>query len=185
MLPKKEDQIIEATISYLSRNPGGLLEDIALHAGISRTTLFRYFPSREKLIQKVILEFDKQIQTLIMPILDENIPAIEMLNRIIEIMIRRNVQFNFLLYEPFVQQDPINQSVINNALKLLQRLIERLQQEDVISRHININWASKSLDLQVWGMGECVHNGDVAINTAAQMLVDTFLNGFSNLDRVL
>lgn len=179
---KKEDHIIKAAIAYLSRNPGVPLEDIAKHAGISRTTLFRYFPSREKLFQKVILEFDKQIRTELMPILDEDIPAIDMMNRIVEIMIRRNVQFNFLLYEPFVQQDPVNQSVINNALNLLRRLIERLQQENIIRKHINIHWASKALDMLIWSMGECIHDGDVAVNAASEMLVDTFLNGLSDTE---
>ncbi len=179
MPSSKEDQITKAAIAYLSRNPGALLEDIAHHAGISRTTLFRYFPSREKLFQKIVLEFDNQIRTQLTPVLDEDIPAIEMLKKITGIMVRQNVQFNFLLYEPFIQQDPVNQSVINNALQLLQRLIKRLQQEGVIKNDINIHWAAKNLDLTVWGMGECVHDGDVAVNAAAQMLVDTFLNGFA------
>jgi len=175
---QKEKQIITATIDCLTRSPGAPLEDIAQHAGISRTTLFRYFPSREKLLQKIILEFDDQIRTQLTPVLDEDISAIDMLNRIIEKTIRQNVQFNFLLYEPFVQQDPVNQSVINNALKLLQRLIERLQQEGHISRHINIHWAAKALHMLIWGMGESVHDGDVAVNAAAQTLVETFLHGF-------
>ena len=177
---KKEDQIIKSVIVYLSRNPGSSLEDIAQHTGISRTTLFRYFPSREKLFQKIILELDNQISSQLMPVLNEDISAIEMLTKIAEMTIRRNVQFNFLLYEPYVQQDPVNQSVIQKALKLWQEVIERLQQEGHISKHINIHWASKALDMLVWGMGECIHNGDVAVNAATQMLVENFLNGFTN-----
>lgn len=180
---KKEDQIIKSVITYLSRHPGSPLEDIAQHAGISRTTLFRYFPSRERLFQKIILEFDNQIRTQLTPVLDEDITAIEMLTKIAEMTIRRNVQFNFLLYEPFVQQDPVNQSVIQKALMLWQGVIERLQQEGHISKHINIHWASKALDILVWGMGECIHDGDVAVNAATQMLVETFLNGFSKTNQ--
>jgi len=98
MAVKKEDQIIKAAIAYLSRNPGAPLEDIAQHAGISRTTLFRYFPSRERLFQKAVLELDHQIQTRLMPVLEEDITAIEMLKKIAEIIICQCVQFDFLLY---------------------------------------------------------------------------------------
>jgi len=177
---KKEDQIIKAVVAYLSINPGSSLEDIAKNIGVSRTTLFRYFPSREKLFEKVILELDGQVRTQLMPVLNEKISAIEMLNKIIEIVIRQNVQFSFLLYEPFIQQDPINQSVIKNALNLLQGVIERLQQEEIIKKNINIHWAAKNLETMIRAMGECLHDGDVAINAAPQMLVDTFLKGFSN-----
>jgi len=183
MSTRREDQIIKAVITHLSRKPGASLEDIAYHSGISRTTLFRYFPSREKLFQKVILGFDNQIRTQLMPVLDENISAIEMLNKLAEIMIRQFVQFDFLLYEPFVQQDPINQSVIKQVLRLLQRVIERLQQEGIIRKHINIHWAAKTLDMMIRAIGECIHDGDVAINAAPQMLVETFLNGFTKQDQ--
>ncbi len=178
MSVKKEDQIIKAVIAYLSLNPGSSLEDIAHNAGISRTTLFRYFPSREKLFQKVVLELDDQIQTRLMPVLEEDIPAVERLKKLAEIIIRQCVQFDFLLYEPFIQQDPVNQSIIKQALKLFHDMIECLQQEGVIRKHINIHWAAKNLEMMMRAMSECIHDGDVAINSAPQMLVDTFLRGF-------
>ncbi len=176
---KKEDQIIKAVITCLSRKPGASLEDIAYNAEISRTTLFRYFPSREKLFEKVVLELDNRIQTRLMPVLEEDISAIEMLKKFAEIIIHQCVQFDFLLYEPFIQQNPVNQSIIKQALKLFHDMIECLQQEGVIRKHINIYWAAKNLEMMIRAMSECIHDGDVAVNAAPQMLVDTFLNGFA------
>jgi len=180
MSNSKKSQIIRAAIDHLSRNPGAPLEDIARHAGISRTTLFRYFPSRAKLFEKIIIDFDHHLRNHLKPELEKNIPAIDILHRIAEITIQHNVQFTFLLYEPLAKQDPVIQSVISQAITFFHDLIRRLQQEGVLKKHINVQWAAKSLDMLLWMMGECIHDGDVAINAAPQMLVDTFLNGFSD-----
>lgn len=180
MSNSKEDQIIRAAIDHLSRNPGAPLEDIARHAGISRTTLFRYFPSRAKLFEKIILDFDHHLSNHLKPVLKEKIPALDMLHRITELAIEHNVQFTFLLYEPLAKQDPVVQSVISQAITFFQDLIHRLQQEGIIKEHINIHWAAKSLDMLLWIMGECINDGDVAVNAAPEMLVNTFLNGFSD-----
>lgn len=179
----KKHQILTAVIEYLTRQPGAPLEDIAHHAGISRTTLFRYFPSREQLFQEIIRELETQIRTRMTPVLEEQIPAIDMLHKIVETIIRHNVQFNFLLYEPFIQQDPVNQQVINNGLHMMKRLIGRLQQEGVLRQEINTHWAAKAMQMLLWGMGESVHGGDVAINGAARMLIETFLSGFGDHPR--
>ena len=43
--------IMEAGIATLLRNPDASMSDIALAAGIGRATLYRHYPTREKLIQ--------------------------------------------------------------------------------------------------------------------------------------
>lgn len=47
----KNDQILDAAASVLSKRPDATLQTIAAAAGVSRTTIFNKFPTRDDLLQ--------------------------------------------------------------------------------------------------------------------------------------
>ena len=47
----RRDEILEAAAGVLARGDGASMEDVAAAAGISRGTIYRYFPNRESLLR--------------------------------------------------------------------------------------------------------------------------------------
>ncbi|MGN8646750.1 TetR/AcrR family transcriptional regulator [Gracilibacillus sp. HCP3S3_G5_2] len=72
---EKKKKILEATFELMNRdaNNGNItVEDIVKHANVAKTTLFKYFGSKENLIQKVFEHSINQMIETAKEIMDEN-----------------------------------------------------------------------------------------------------------------
>ncbi|MFD1413410.1 TetR/AcrR family transcriptional regulator [Oceanobacillus jeddahense] len=79
---EKKKKVLEATFELMNRDADGgniTIEDIVKHANIAKTTIFKYFGSKEKLIQKVFEHFITQMIETAKEIMDENKPFEETL----------------------------------------------------------------------------------------------------------
>ena len=56
----RRDEILEAAASVLDRSDGASMGDVAVAAGISRGTLYRYFPTRESLLRALEAAADEE-----------------------------------------------------------------------------------------------------------------------------
>jgi AcrR family transcriptional regulator len=54
--------IVDAAVALLARNPGASMSDVAVEAGVGRTTVHRYFAERSELITALTEEADQRIE---------------------------------------------------------------------------------------------------------------------------
>lgn len=97
---EKKKKVLEVTFELMNREAdvGNItIEDIVKHANIAKTTIFKYFGSKEKLIQKVFEHFITQMIATAKEIMNENKPFEETL-----IALSRNkIRFLNQINKPF------------------------------------------------------------------------------------
>ncbi|WP_152658318.1 TetR/AcrR family transcriptional regulator [Oceanobacillus sp. CFH 90083] len=98
---EKKNKVLEATFELMNRDADGgniTIEDIVKHANVAKTTIFKYFGSKENLIQKVFEHFITQMIEAAKEIMDENKPFEETLIALSQNKIRFLNQINKPFY---------------------------------------------------------------------------------------
>lgn len=177
-MSRSHDKLIQAAMRVLAQNPQATLEQIAEAAGITRTTLFRHFRTRQKLICALSLEAYRRCCTEAMdPILATAVPPEEKFRQIVEALIPLGAAFHFLSYEPYHSSDSDTERMCNSYLERWRVLVMELSTEGLIAPDIPVVWVTTLIDMMVFGAWESIHKGDLAPNTAGELVIRTFFRG--------
>lgn len=177
-MSRSRDKLIQTAMRVLAQNPQATLEQIAEAADMTRTTLFRHFRTRQKLICALSLESYRRCCTEAMdPILATSVPPEEKLRQIVNALIPLGAAFHFLSYEPYHSSDPDIERMCNSYLERWRVLVTALNAEGLIASDIPVVWVTTLLDMLVFGAWESIHRGDLAPNTAGELVVRTFFRG--------
>lgn len=161
----------------LARNPLASLEQIADAAGLARATLFRHFKTRRLLLRELTFEAYRRCAAVMTPVLDGPLPPLEKLRQAVAGLVPLGAAFHFLSYEPYRTADPELESLNVRYVERWRSLMSELRQEGVLAPDIPEVWAADVLDGLVFGAWESIYRGDLAPNTAAPLVVRTFLQG--------
>lgn len=176
-MSRSQEKILQAAMVVLARNPLATLEQIADAAGLARTTLFRHFKTRQGLLRELTLEAYGRCTAVMTPILEESLPPLEKLRRTVAGLVPLGAAFHFLSYEPYRSADPEVEALIARYAERWRVLMVDLKQDRVLAPDVPEVWAADVLDMLVFGAWEGIHRGDLAPNTAADLVVRTFLRG--------
>jgi len=176
-MQKNRERIIQTALKALARNPMATMDQIADLVGIGRATLYRHFSSREKLIQDLMVEAEKQFSQIVLPILNDIMPAQQKLENVVTQLIPLGASFHFLSYEPWHSGNPEIEKAYQDQLKSWRRLIKQLKDEQVIKITISDTWIAMCLDSLIFTAWEAIHSGDIAPNDAPHLVLQMFLKG--------
>ncbi len=176
MSDKNRKKIIDAAIVAYTGNHMASMEDIAEAAGVGRATLYRLFKSKKELICTLSLEAGKRIDEAVSGI-DFDGSGIEVLKELVKECVPVGAEFHFLNYEPFYFDDPDVNSDYRKSLSLLEDVIIKLQKEGAYAKSLPVIWGARCLDMLIWTVWSSVKEGDIAPNSAVDLVVRTFLNG--------
>ncbi|MEK3735232.1 MULTISPECIES: TetR/AcrR family transcriptional regulator [Paenibacillus] len=108
----KKNQVLEATFNLINTEVGiekVTMDDIARHANVGKTTIFKYFGSKENLIHEVFKYFITQMRDEARKIMAENKPFEETIIAMSQIKIhfleKINKQFYLDLMSFFTEKD--------------------------------------------------------------------------------
>lgn len=170
--------ILDEATKCLIEKPSASMHEIAESAGIGIATLHRYVESREQLMIhlgfraiEVVSETMKEIR------LDEEnyetyIPDL------IQALIPLGDKLYFLNHDVSVH---LNKEIEDEDKKLrepIMRAIGLLQQKGQFREDVDTNWIVDVLYSLVFLTWQQVAEGNIARNSAADLLVDTFCHGF-------
>jgi len=122
---RSQQSLLRAGLELLNTNGEASLSDIANHAGVGRTTLYRQYETREKLISAIAIYCLETIEEASAPIESQAKSAMEAIRLLFEQLMPLTQEFQFLLnLEQLVENDP-EVTAINKKQK--QEMIELLE----------------------------------------------------------
>lgn len=137
----KKNQVFEATFNLLNTEAGienVTVDEIARHANVGKTTIFKYFGSKENLIHEVFKYFLTQMGENARKIMADNKPFEETIIAMSQIKIhfleKINKQFYFDLMDYFTKRDDnglslMMQEYVNESYSLMLDLFHRGRKE--------------------------------------------------------
>lgn len=169
--------IIDAATAVLAHDSRASLGDVALAAGVGRTTLHRYYPDRATLIRALAQEsFEATKAAFTASALDTG-TATEGLQRLLQEMIAIGDRFAFLLREPSLADDAEVQAAERRSTQKLKALIERGQADMEFTTALPAAWIAEVLGTLVYGAWLAVEGGVVPRADAARLAAATLLDG--------
>jgi len=108
---EKKKKVLETTFELMNMNEDGnaTVEEIAEHANVGKTTIFKYFGSKENLIHEVYRYFIDQLMKKAEDLMDENKPFEETLIGLtknkINLLHKINRQFYLKMMEYFTEKN--------------------------------------------------------------------------------
>lgn len=173
------DTLLDAAAAVLARNPGASIADVAVRAGVSRATLYRYFPSREALIRALAIEALGQTDEAVAPLRDQTSSSTETLQLTIGALIPLGERFHFLTTEFGVMGDPEVAEIYERQQSELSNLVEAVKAEGGIAREIPTAWVVAVIDTLIYAAWTSVEEGFIASRDAVDLVNRTLFSGLS------
>lgn len=183
------DDVLDAALLQLNRNPTTSMAGLAEAMGMSRATLNRHFESRAKLIEELaergLLAWEQaQIDAGIVGAnawegeFARGRTAIE---SILSDLLRRYVvdgqQFGFLLTDTIVEQIPSIASRTEDLIDAEADFYARAQEVGLLRRDVPPRWLAHSSYGVLIAAREAIRAGDVALRGLDDLVISTFLQG--------
>jgi AcrR family transcriptional regulator len=166
--------ILAAAASVLARDRGATLGEIARAAEVGRSTLHRYFPDREGLVEAVVEDSLEVLGRAVEGAALDQGPPLEAMRRLVAAMVDVGDRLVFLFGDPRVLEGreegpPSDRPVIE--------LIERGQAQGVFDTKVGAGWIEHVLWALVYTAAEEVANGRLPRHGVAATVVRTFEHG--------
>ena len=169
--------VLEAAVQVWARDWSASLGDIATRAGVSRSTLHRYFADRQALVDAA-----QQHAWDILATADEpppGTPARVALEASLRDLVEHGEAVLYLFADPTRFSGPAIGDAGDNddAHRWLRELLTAAHAEGTISPLDDVDWAISAFYSLVWAAAESVGNGTPR-HIAADRLVRAFFSGF-------
>jgi AcrR family transcriptional regulator len=167
--------ILDAAATTLARDRAATLADIAAAANVGRSTLQRYFPDREDLLDAVVTDSLRAVgQAAAEAALDDGPPA-EAMRRLVTAMVDVGDRVLFLYGDPRVLEHA-GETADGGSPEVI-RLIERGQAEGVFDPEVDAPWIERVLWALVYAGCDAAGRGTLPRHAAATTVIRTFENG--------
>jgi AcrR family transcriptional regulator len=169
--------ILAAAASVLARDRTATLSDIAEASGVGRTTLHRYFPDRESLIEAAVKDSIQAIQQSVTEAVLDQGPPLDAMRRAVAAMVAVGDRLMFVFGDPRVLEGygagggaaPPDDPVID--------LIRRGQAEGVFDPEVSASWIQHVLWVLVYRGCEDADSGELPRHGVTATVIRTLENG--------
>jgi AcrR family transcriptional regulator len=179
-----KERIITQAIACIAQNANSSMDEIAKAAGIGRATLFRHFKSRAELLVEIKLRAGGQLEAVVSPVFQSDLPAREKLVRIVTRLIPLGASLNVSAYfiHPVKQEDPRVMASYQRCMAQTRQLCLDLRAEGDLAKDVPVSWLVASMDSLIFAAWEKVESGDIAPKQAPWLVLGTFLSGHGTQD---
>jgi AcrR family transcriptional regulator len=169
--------ILAAAASVLARDRTATLPDIAEAAGVGRTTLHRYFPDRESLIDAAIKDSIQAIRRSVAEAaLDQGSP-LDAMRRAVAAMVAVGDRLMFVFGDPRVLEGYRAPAGAVPADDPVLGLIQRGQAEGVFDPEVSASWIQHVLWVLVYRGCEDADRGELPRHGITATVTRTLENG--------
>jgi len=179
-----EEAIVDAAIAVLASNPGASLSEVALAAGVGRSTLHHHFRTRAELVEAISLLSVTETNAATRRAIESEGTAHQRLERMLEAVVPIGDRFHFVVSAP-AMAEPMSPDadawvVHREELAWVEKLVVDLQTERTIDPSIPIGWAVATIDNLIWQAWREMHEGRLAPVDAPRLALRTVLGGLGS-----
>jgi AcrR family transcriptional regulator len=169
--------ILAAAASVLARDRTATLPDIAEAAGVGRTTLHRYFPDRESLIEAAIEDSIQAIrQSVAEAALDQG-PSLDAMRRAVAAMVAVGDRLLFVFGDPRVLKGYRAPDEVAPPSDPVLDLIKQGQAEGAFDPEVSASWIQHVLWVLVYRGCEDADTGELPRHGITATVIRTLENG--------
>ncbi|WP_025716387.1 TetR/AcrR family transcriptional regulator [Paenibacillus sp. 1-18] len=172
------NSLLDVATMLLIEKPTASMNEIADYAGIGTATLHRYVESREQLMIHLGFRAIEVVSETIKGIsLDEDNYE-NYIPELIEALIPLGDKIYFLAHDASVNYNKEIEGADQKLREPILHVIQILQQKGYFQPHIGKEWIMDVLYSLLFLTWQQVKNGNIAKNSAAALVVNTFYHGF-------
>lgn len=170
--------IVEAAVTMWARDFSASVAEIAARAEVSRSTLHRYFPDRQSLIDAALGSALTCLEDDVGARVDEDQPAARQLEHLIRALIDNSDRVIFLFSDParFADNPQWDNQDDDTSLE---PLVRAAQAEGDLDPEVEISWIVATMYSLVYIAAEAIENQTMSRHEAQDRAVRTFLRGLA------
>ncbi|OLF10366.1 hypothetical protein BU204_31680 [Actinophytocola xanthii] len=172
--------VLDAALSLWSRDFSAPLGDIADRAQVSRSTLHRYFPDRQALVDAALVDAIETIERVSEKATANCATAAEELDALMRAMVDVGDLILFLFSDTDRFTGNPHWDSDDEDEQELATLITRAQQEGALADDVAPDWAVGCFYSLVFAAASSISAGTLPRHRAADLAVRTFLHGLAN-----
>jgi AcrR family transcriptional regulator len=175
----KNDRILDAAAEVLAKRPDATLQTIANAAGISRTTIFNRYPTREDLIQALAIDALQRIGQVMQRIpTGDNANFESALMDTTRGLMPLGPRTTFLRIIPSQANDL--EAQWEDVVTPLAILFAQAQSQRQLRSDLRTRWLVASYIGLLFAAWDEITQGELGPSQAARLVVDTWLRGVIN-----
>jgi AcrR family transcriptional regulator len=169
--------ILEAAERVLARDPAATMEDIAVEAGVARTTVHRRFSTREALITALGEWASRQLEAAVDQARPDTAPPLVALYQATANVLRVKSSWSFSMDTAVARSDTAEQ-IQCRILDTCDRLFRRMQDSGSLRPDVDLIWARRVYYALIHEACQYVAaEPDPDTDALATQLIDTLLRG--------
>lgn len=184
-IDRSRSAVLDAVVEILVATPDASMAEISARVGVGRTTLYRMFPTKERLVVAVALDaIDRMSRSQV----EAGIPgsfahgasvhdSIAAFERLIASLVPLGPRVTYLLRVPSLDDDEQIADTVRELDAVVVQAIQRGQGAGHFSTVLPASWILESLYAIVYVAWERVHRGVLAPADAMELVVETWLRG--------
>ena len=176
-MPVRHDALLAGATEVLLRQPTASLAEVAAALGVSRTTLYSRFPTRQALLVALAeTALDLVEKALVEARLDDaDVPG--SLRRAVDLLIPLGPRAEFLLRERSLDGEPELVARYQSVDAPLEEFVARAQRAGRLRADLPAWWIVSSLFGGVGSAWEAIDDGRLAPRDATALVLGTLLSG--------
>jgi AcrR family transcriptional regulator len=169
--------LLDAATLVLGKEAGASLAEVASVAGVGRTTLHRYFATRQDLVRALVVDALDRVAEAITDAEPENGPVLDALQRVADAVIPQGPRLRFLYVEPAAYAAPDLLRRWYDALEPVADAVRRGQGDGSIRPELPVTWIVDLFAGAIMTAWDSVDEGRLARHDAPRLVLSTVLFG--------
>lgn len=179
--PTREERtraaILDAAAALLPKDAGASLSEVATAAGVGRTTVHRYFPTREALLNALAKEAIDRLDSALTQARLHDGPVPAVLARVADLVIPLADEFRFLEVGPAIWDLDGLSDRWDSLARRLEALVDHGKREGTLRPDLPTAWVVDLFAGAVFTAGDAISCGRLARNDATRLVLDVLLHG--------
>lgn len=178
IIQKSMQEIIQdAAFEVWSRDPSASMTEIAKASGVGRATLYRYYPSREDLLNALTISALREVNSASIGVENEAETTTHIFYLIIKRLLPLYDRFKFLSLDISIERQTEIRALLTQQYDEMRKLIQAAKMEEIIQAKLPDQWVIDVFDNLIYTGWLGVYNDILTEEAAVSLVFNTFFGG--------
>jgi AcrR family transcriptional regulator len=174
------EKIIKSAIYVLGKRPRASLEEVAIHADVTRVTVNRHFKNRDNLLIEAEGYCISALSGPVTSIYESNDKSIDKIKSLLRHFIPLYQECNFLMrFSDWDETVYAEDSIFSKQIETMNEIVKGAQSDGTLRLDFPSDWISLFINYVAMAVGDINEIGAIAPKDSIPLAIETFLYGCS------